>query len=295
MSFRLFIYYCALGGGWAAFAVWAVVELAALDRLHRVVVQTAVIAGLLGGLIAAAVAVIDGLTKPHLAARTVTAAALGVAGGATGGIVGQMLHLHLRVPLVVGWMLSGVLIGVAIGAFDVLQMLAAGIDSLGARRKLRNGVLGGLLGGLVGGLPYTFLRESPQLPTSGRTISLVLLGTCIGLMIGLAQVILKEAWLSVVEGHRPGRELLLTRPHTTLGRAEACDLGLYGDPAVGKIHARIERRGTGYVLVHLADEGETRVNEQPVGAAGVPLRSGDAIRIGRSLIRFRERATSNGS
>ena len=35
--------------------------------------------------------------------------------------------------------------------------------------------------------------------------------------------------------------LILTRPETTLGRSEACDLGLFGDPDVARMHARILR------------------------------------------------------
>ena len=42
-------------------------------------------------------------------------------------------------------------------------------------------------------------------------------------------------------GFRPGRQILLTRPETTIGRAESCDIGLFGDPAVERLHARITR------------------------------------------------------
>ena len=38
----------------------------------------------------------------------------------------------------------------------------------------------------------------------------VVLGLCMGLMIAVAQVVLKEAWLKVEAGFRKGRELLLS-------------------------------------------------------------------------------------
>ena len=57
----------------------------------------------------------------------------------------------------------------------------------------------------------------------------VALGMCIGLLIGLAQVILKEAWVRVEAGFRAGREMILSKPEVTIGRAESCDIGLFGD------------------------------------------------------------------
>ena len=63
-----------------------------------------------------------------------------------------------------------------------------------AQRRLRR-FLGGFLGGLPFGLPAR--RHVGCLPRSDLAIGLVILGLCIGLLIGLAQVILKEAWVKV--------------------------------------------------------------------------------------------------
>src|SRR5438128_313350 len=83
------------------------------------------------------------------------------------------------------------------------------------------GGVGGLIGGLIGGVPFGYLIN-PDLPLrSDRALCLVILGLCIGLLVGLAQVVLKEAWLRVEAGFRAGRELLLSKDETTLGRAES--------------------------------------------------------------------------
>ena len=286
MSFRLFIYYCALCGGWAAYLAWASAQLAGIDRLG-VLPRAAVIGALLGAFVAAAVGLIDSLlsaTGAQRALRVLVSGGLGALGGGTGALAGQALYTYAGLPVVAGWVLAGVLIGAAIGAFDVFRA-----GSAASFRKMRNGVLGGLLGGLIGGLPWTFLAASRTLSHSGLTIGLVLLGASIGLMIGLAQVVLKEAWLKVEEGFRPGRELLLTRDETTIGRAESCHLGLFGDGAVARLHARILVKNHRYLLAHAAEEGETFVNDEPVGDRPVPLRSGDAIRLGRNVLRFGER------
>ena len=114
----------------------------------------------------------------------------------------------------------------------------------------------------------------------------VALGACIGLLIGLAQVILKEAWLKVEAGFRKGREVILSKPEITIGRAESCDIGLFGDPQIEKLHARIRQEGNRYVLI---DEGAgTYVNEELIHGSRL-LHSGDAIRLGKCVLRFGER------
>jgi hypothetical protein len=152
-----------------------------------------------------------------------------------------------------------------------------------------------LAGGLLGGFLYWALGKAWEqvFPGKGNLWSpsatgFVALGLCIGLMIGLAQVVLREAWLRVEAGFRKGRELPLHKAELTLGRAESCDVGLFGDAAVSRLHARIRRRGGGYTIEDAGSTGGTFVNDAPVTGPR-PLRSGDLIRLGNSLLRFRER------
>src|SRR5262245_20293284 len=147
MSFKLFVYYCALCGGWAAFLAWAVMELLGVAGLRSVAWQAALRGGALGLLVAAAVGLVDAL---HVAgngrpARVGLCAMLGLAGGALGGLVGQWLHAH-HVPLFFGWVLAGALIGASIGAYDLLRAVAAGQGLYGSGRKMLHGTVGGLLG-----------------------------------------------------------------------------------------------------------------------------------------------------
>jgi pSer/pThr/pTyr-binding forkhead associated (FHA) protein len=114
------------------------------------------------------------------------------------------------------------------------------------------------------------------------------LGACLGLLIGLAQVVLKEAWLRVEAGFRAGRELIISRDAVTIGRAESCDVGLFGDNGIEKVHARIVRQDGRYVLTDADTPGGTYLNDERI-TEPVELRSGDTIRVGRSIIRFQER------
>src|SRR5262245_47003329 len=194
MSFKLFVYYCALLGGWAAFVAWAIVQALGLRDMQSKTLYTTLLGALLGTLVAAAIGLLDALLNARPGQRFVRVllcGVLGLAGGAFGGLVGQLLYGQLGIPVFIGWILAGVLIGASIGAFDRFRARSPG-DRASALKKALNGVYGGFLGGFVGGLPFSFLMDSPALPRSNLTLGLVVLGGCIGLMVGLAQVVLKD-------------------------------------------------------------------------------------------------------
>src|SRR6185437_9208663 len=142
---------------------------------------------------------------------------------------------ELALFLVFGWTITGFLIGVSLGVFDLIANLVTGQDPGVTLRKILKGVLGGTTGGQLGGILSLLLLsgwtrllgskpEGEERLWSPSAWGFVALGVCIGLLIGLAQVILKEAWLKVEAGFRKGREILLTKPEITLGRAESCDI-----------------------------------------------------------------------
>jgi hypothetical protein len=299
MSFRLFIYYCALCGGGGAYLGWA---------LGRVVTAPpgAIAQGLkglfLGLCVALALGLLDAAWNLSLSrtldvfGRVFTAVVVGSMGGLLGGLLGQVLYEHTPHAgfKVLGWALTGLLVGVSLSVFDLMVGVLQGQDPRGALRKVRNGVLGGTAGGLLGGcldlglhalFGEVFAEKPVERLWAPSAWGFVALGACIGLLIGLAQVILKEAWLRVEAGFRPGREWLVTKPEIVLGRAEACDIGLFGDAAVALQHARIRRVGEAFVLADLGTATGTYVNDEPLHGPR-ELRSGDSIRLGRSVVRF---------
>jgi hypothetical protein len=306
MSFRLFIYYCAVCGGSAAFLGWGLGRLLAPEA----VVARALVQGvLLGGVVALGVGLADALGglsgRPgsQAAGRVLAAAGVGCVGGFLGALTGQLLVRAASRPGgalesvfgVVGWTVTGLAVGASVGTFDLLASLSRAQDPAGARRKVVHGLLGGALGGLVGGSLHLALRAglSRLFPEGKELISpgafgFVALGVSIGLLTGLAQVILKEAWVRVESGFRAGRELILSKPETTVGRSEACDIGLFGDPAVASVHARILAQGRRYVLADGDGAGGTFLNDRRV-TQPAPLRSGDRFRVGGSVLSFGER------
>ena len=144
---------------------------------------------------------------------------------------------------------------------------------------------------LVLNLGFEFLFSSKEQSSlwSPSAWGFVALGMCIGLLIGLAQIILMEAWVKVESGKRAGREMILTRERTTIGRAESCDIGLFGDNQIEKLHAIILQAGNRYYVEDEHTPTGTYVNEAPVQGR-VVLKPGGQIRAAASLLCFRERA-----
>jgi len=301
MSFRLFIYYCALCGGWAALLGWMVGAVTAPDKpLGR-----AGIMGLfLGLMLALGLSLVDamwnlGLRQPgKVIGRVSVAILVGAVAGLVGGIVGQALleATQLQLFFVLGWTLTGLLIGASIGVFEILSSLVRQRDVSGARKKLLKCLIGGTAGGILGGILAMLLKMGWESALSDRSadalsptaMGFVALGMCIGLLVGLAQVILKEAWIRVEAGFRSGREMILAKERTTIGRAESCDIGLFGDNTIEKLHASILQAGNRYYVEDASTPVGTFVNDQPVRGR-MQLNSGDLIRVGKSLLRFNER------
>jgi hypothetical protein len=302
MSFRAFIYYCALCGGWAALLGWILGRLVARDHL---VAAAGIKAMCLGMFVALALGVVDAIWVYSLrqfvqvVPRVLVAVAVGTIGGLIGGVVGQALFgwKDFSVFFIFGWTITGLLVGASLGVLDILHRFVLNEDLRGARRKLINGALGGTVGGLLGGILSLLFKGTWGVIFRNKPIDelwspsgtgFVALGLCIGLMIGLAQVIFRESWVRVESGFRAGRELILTKPVVTIGRAEACDIGLFGDPTVERLHARILQQGNRYLLADAGSAAGTFLNGERLHEPA-SLSSGDAIRVGNCVLRFGER------
>lgn len=95
-----------------------------------------------------------------------------------------------------------------------------------------------------------------------------------------------SAELVVVKGRNRGDFVKIAGTPVTIGRGKAAQLVLADDSKVSNVHARVTpMEGDRFILEDLASTNGTFVNDERIEQ--VPLRSGDLVKIGRSLIIFR--------
>ncbi|MBI1829945.1 MAG: FHA domain-containing protein [Planctomycetes bacterium] len=295
MSLIRLIIWSSLLGGWCAFFGWLFAELLMGRFIAEYKFLSILMATIVAVPIGGGISLAYGLTNPSL--ETLGKRALfGFAGGFAGGLVGVLLGscvfgivgfiaekigFGLFIGRSIGWALIGTGIGVGIGASEGILDRSFG--------KMRNGVLGGVLGGALGGLvfhPVSLLASD----MSSRALSFVLLGLAIGLFIGLAQVILKDAWITVEDGFRPGRQMILGNEIVTMGTSEKSSLIFiaYGAKDVEPTHLKISKQEDGrYVLEDNQSRKGTLLNGKAI-AGPTPLSDGDAIQFGINVVRFNE-------
>lgn len=280
MSFYRLIFYHALLGGWSAFVGWFLSELFILRRGDPGWFGLFFTAALVGAAIGGGLALLGALATGHFKGNELRfgfSLAGGFLGGALGGLVGNTIfQISANVVLrAIGWMFMGLGIGGVEGLYDR------------SFKKIRNGLIGGAVGGVLGGLFFPAVSSIGNM--SGRAIGFVILGMCIGLFIGLAQIILREAWLTVEQGFRPGRQFVLNIPVTVLGTSEKAQLPFiaFGAKGVEPIHLMIEQQSNGtFVLRDNGSRTGTFVNGQRVQE--VVLHNDDLIQLGPNTVRFRE-------
>ncbi|MCS7045140.1 MAG: FHA domain-containing protein [Gemmataceae bacterium] len=290
MSFQRLIFYHAMLGGWAAFAGWLLCESLFLQRGEVGWLGLLFTASLVGAAIGVGIALLGALMNGRFSRadghRVLFSLGGGLVGGALGGLIGNVIvqvsdNFVLRA---LGWMFMGLGIGGIDGLFDR------------SAKKIRNGLLGGAIGGLLGGLCFAFISAASTpadgaepLHMSSRAIGFVVLGLCIGLFIGLAQIMLREAWLTVEQGFRPGRQFVLNIPVTILGTSEKAQLPFiaFGAKGVEPIHLRIEQQADGtFLLIDNGSRTGTFINGRRVQQQ--ILQNDDVIQLGPNVVRFRE-------
>ena len=199
--------------------------------------------------------------------------------------------LVLLIGRAFGYAVIGGVVGAAQGVVNRSAVIA------------RQGAFGGFVGGFLGGTGFQILNGLGFPASVSRLLALAATGALAGFFVGLVQNLLKQAWIRVVLGRNEGKEYLIAKPITTIGRSELADIGLFGDPSIAPTHAAIEslpaqnrhrlraimesnRRGTEFA--------PPLVNGQAV-AGEQWLADGDTIQIGKRTLLFQEKATRRGT
>lgn len=281
MSFLRLIYWSAIIGGWSAFVGWLLAEILMGRWVGDSMIMSILMSSLVACFLGAGVALVSGLVAFRWQ-LLVFRGGPGLLGGFVAGFLGSLLGNGMTYLLgwagqVLGWLTMGLAIGVVEGIVDR------------SFRKIRNGLIGGALGGLMGGLLFYPVSRLGS-PMSSRAFAFVILGMFVGLFIGLVQVILKDAWLTVLDGFRPGRQLILDAQPVAMGTSEKADLIFIavGAKGVEPIHLRIRKESDGaFIVEDNHSRTGTLLNGERVAEPTV-LADGDVIQFGVNKIQFRE-------
>jgi hypothetical protein len=283
------VYWTGLVGGWSAFAGWLVAELMIGRWVGDSVLLAILMVMLVGSALGAGISQVEALFTSqwqNFLPRLGLGALGGFVGGLIGGLFGNLLFALLgqgfAVLAFIGRVLGWTLLGLSIGACEGLLRQQW--------RQARNGLIGGSIGGFLGGLLFDPVSALIGSPVSSRAFAFVLLGLFIGLALGLVQVLLKEAWLTVEEGFRPGRQLILKEEVTTMGTSEKAGLIFiaYGAQGVEPVHLRVRRLpGGAFLLDDNKSRGGTLLNGERIEKP-IRLEDGDVIQLGINKVRFNE-------
>ncbi len=293
-----------LAGGVAGLLAWMLMEPSAPKVLatHEWQTWEGVFILVLGSLIGLAVGGLEGYTRGGKI-HTLRGLGLGLILGAVGATLGSSIgssvvastfgsdvffngNVAARIPArIVAIVPIGMFLGAAIGG-----------SSLTFKRALQ-GFIGGGLGGAIAGASFDVIstvlgqailsargEHSGEVGTPARALTAVLLGSMIGLFIGLVERFARSAWLRLNLGRNEGKEWSIDGARTFIGRSESANVPLFGDPNIAPIHASIDRHGNQYVLNDGGSPLGTYVNGQRV--AQVVLQSGSQIQIGGFVLQF---------
>ena len=317
MSLQAKTYLNLLAGAFAGLLAWVLIDLTGWfnDILNaRQVVNGGkylLIGAIFGLLLGLLLAIVDSLSlssRRRITETLVSGAGIGAIGGWVGLWLGQLVYsvlagpggneassagrfLVLLVARAFGYAVIGAVVGAAQGIVSRSGVIA------------RQGAFGGFVGGLLGGAMFQIGNGLGFTAAFSRLVALAATGALAGFFVGLVQNLLKQAWIRVVLGRNEGKEYLIAKPITTIGRSELADIGLFGDPSIAPTHAAIESlpaqnrhrlRSVLEASKRGAEFTPPLVNGQPL-TGEVWLTDGDTIQIGKRTLLFQEKATRKGA
>ncbi|MEY4612138.1 MAG: hypothetical protein RL179_111 [Planctomycetota bacterium] len=294
MSLRLFVIYCALIGGICSYLGWAVGLSITSEGVLRAALKGLFAGALIGTGLSQLDSIWNGRSLFFAICHTLIAAILAGAGGFLGGIIGELLFKIHNSLIIAGWLVTGLLIGMAISAFELFMSLGNPMAKSAAVSKAIKCMVGGALGGMLGGGIFYSVslvwasKFGPGIFWTPPAIGFSVLGICIGMFIGLAQVLIKEAWVRIENGRWQGKELILAKPVSVIGRREGCEIALFGDRNLAPEHACIRKRENGFFLADLDSPDGTYLNKKRIKEE-TPLATDDIIQTGATRLKFLEK------
>jgi len=179
------------------------------------------------------------------------------------------------------WTVAGMTVG-----------LGPGI-ALKSGRLTLNGFLGGMFGGLIGGLlfdPINYVVSGGTLETGAevsRAIGLSVIGASAGFMIGLVEMLTKDAWLVMTAGPLKGKQFIVYKNPTNIGSSPKSEIYLFKDASIEPFHAAINIVRDGYEIEDKNTKSGTFINGQKIKRKR--LKNGDEIQLGETRLVYSEK------
>lgn len=156
------------------------------------------------------------------------------------------------------------------------------------RKVILNGLLGAVMGGFIGGLAFDpisiALTPEGQEAWLSRAVGFGVIGSVVGLMIGLVEGWTKTAWLLMKKGPLAGKQFILYKDTTVVGSSPKAEIYLFKDEAIEPKHVLIHNRGGRFEIEDCGTPDGTYVNGNPIKRAY--LQSGDQIVLGKTVLEF---------
>jgi len=124
-----------------------------------------------------------------------------------------------------------------------------------------------------------------------RGVGFTIIGAGVGLMIGVVELLARDAWLRMIQGPLAGKEFLVFKDLVHVGASPRSDIYLFNDPEVADSHAVIRAAADQYEIEAVDPLRPVLVNGRPVGRAR--LRHGDQITLGRTVFAFNRKRTDS--
>ncbi|MHB8635674.1 MAG: FHA domain-containing protein [Fimbriimonadaceae bacterium] len=245
-------------------------------------------------------------SKVHALREGLLGGVFGVVGGSLGMAVGEwLIGIYGHQP---GNIAEPIVISITariLALTPIATFVGAGIGaSTLSLRGMFQGAIGGFVAGALTSSTFDMIGQAVgkmlvaangahggQITETGgpsRAVYFVVLGAAIALFIGLAERMLRSAWVRLSLGRNEGKEWVIDRPQVLIGRSESAQIPLFGDPNIAPAHAYILHKGGAYILADAGTPMGVYLNGQRVGQA--PLFHGAHIQVGSTVLEFLMRA-----
>jgi hypothetical protein len=257
---------------------------------------------LVAGLVGLCIGAVDGFIC-RLPKRGIISGLVGLIVGLIGGFISQLLAGFIYSPLnylamnqmnggalsTMGFVIQMVGRSLAWGMAGLAMGLGQGI-ALRSKRLLIYGLLGGVVGGLLGGLlfdPIDMIGSHKPTAFLSRLIALAVVGASVGGLIGVVELLARDAWLRMTQGPLAGKEFLLFKDVMNIGSSPRSDIYLFNDPLVSENHATLRAVGDECEIETRRQDLNVVLNSRNVKRSR--LRHGDQVIIGRTMFVFQKR------